>query len=169
MIIAFVIAIAIVVIDQVSKLIASSLLIYNQSVSIIPYLINFRLVYNTGAAWSILSDHHWILALISVIATIGLIYFVIKKVNFKEHKILSIALSMLLGGCIGNMIDRLFFEKGVIDFIELAFMNFPVFNVADLCLTTGVIMLMVHLLFLDKDAVFKKNDQAKVEESPHEE
>ena len=78
----------------------------------------------------------------------------------KEYKMLKYGLVLVFAGMIGNFIDRLAFNY-VVDFISFTFgnYNFAVFNIADACLTIGVIMMMVHFLFLDDDALFRKKKE----------
>ncbi len=119
--------------------------------------INIRVTYNLGAAWSILRDHHWLLALISVLASIAIIVYLIykyKKLDVYER----ICIFLILGGCMGNMIDRVFYPKGVIDFISLGFMDFPTFNIADSALCVGVFLLFIKIII---DEIKGKNSDEK--------
>jgi signal peptidase II len=70
-------------------------------------------------------------------------------VDFKKKKIYSFSLVLIFSGTVGNLIDRLFTGKGVFDFIEVTFVDFAIFNFADSCLTVGVIMLMIYLVFFE--------------------
>ncbi len=111
-------------------------------------LIDFTYVQNRGAAFSILSGKINFLAIISIIFCIGLIIYVIVKKP--SHKLLCISLAMLFSGALGNAIDRLFYGF-VVDFIETTFVNFAVFNIADIAITVGAILLGIYLIFYDKD------------------
>lgn len=143
--ICFLIVTTIIYLDQLSKNIANLHLIQGKVVNFIPHLINWRLAYNTGAAWSILSDHTNILAYVSLIASFVIMYF-LKNFDIKKRPLYSLALAFILGGTIGNMIDRFFYSKGVIDFIDFAFMDFPTFNVADSFLVVGTCMLALYII-----------------------
>jgi len=130
---------------------------------VIPKLIKFKLTYNTGAAFSFLGDKEWaqaffiILTFIVLILMVGFVVFKIVKKQ-KLSKWILVALSLAFSGAIGNLIDRLSFSK-VRDFIFLFYETdiFPaIFNVADIALVVGVIMICFYLLFLDKDALFRK-------------
>lgn len=152
-----------VVIDQITKLIVTTNMTLNEQITFIPHLLNFRFVYNTGAAWSILSDHRVILALISIVASVGLCYL-IKDFNLKKYPIYSISMVLITAGAIGNLIDRVFRSKGVVDFLEFGFMEFPVFNMADTFLTIGVIGLAIYIVFFSKDGTLpfmKKTEVVK--------
>ena len=83
----------------------------------------------------------------------------VKLVDFKNNILLSIALILIDAGAIGNLIDRAFFEKGVIDFLNFEFMNFPIFNFADTCLTIGACVLVVYIIFFYKEEDRKNKDQ----------
>ncbi len=111
-------------------------------------LIDFTYVQNKGAAFSILSGKINFLAIISVIFCIGLIIYVIVKKP--SNKLLCISLAMIFSGALGNAIDRLFYGF-VVDFIETTFVNFAVFNIADIAITVGAVLLGIYLIFFDKD------------------
>lgn len=131
-------------------------------VVIIPELLKFKLTYNTGAAFSFLSGKSWAMAFFIILTVVTLVavlfYFafcIIKK--RKSSKWFLIALSLVFSGALGNLIDRIVLGK-VRDFIFVFYNTeiFPaIFNVADMALVIGVIMMCFYLLFLDKDALFK--------------
>ena len=134
--------------DQLTKYIVSGNLSQTSSVTFIPYLFNFVYVKNTGAAFSILSKKTAFLGVISVLFCLGvLIYWYKRK---PSDGLLLTALTLLFSGAFGNAIDRI--ARGyVIDFIEMAFINFPVINLADIAITSGAVILMIYLLFFDKE------------------
>ena len=134
--------------DQIVKFFVCSYLSQSDSIVIIPHTLNFIYVKNTGAAFSIFSDKTVVLGIISVIFCIlVLCYWHFKK---PSHALLKLSLTLLFAGALGNAIDRVF-RGFVVDFIETAFIKFPVFNVADICITVGTAFLMIYLLFFDKD------------------
>ena len=140
---------AAVILDQATKFIASSLLGLNECVVAIPYLFNFHHIKNTGAAWGMFSDNRWVFLAISLVAIIAMPIFLYKY--RKAPFLFGFSLSLIIGGAVGNMIDRLFAEGGgVTDFIEFAFMDFPIFNVADIFVCIGAVLLFIYLAFLDK-------------------
>ena len=83
-----------------------------------------------------------------------------KDFSLKRRPLYSVSLVLILSGCIGNMIDRMFNNFQVYDFIDLEFMNFAIFNLADCFLTVGVIMMAVFLLF------FEQNDPISIRLKP---
>ncbi len=120
----------------------------------------FTYVENPGAAFSFLHDVSWGQIFFKILTSIALVffgfyfYYTVKK-NFVWAPI---ALSFMIGGTIGNFVDRLAFDK-VRDFIGFTFgnYNFPIFNLADSFLVVGVIMFIIHLMFFDEGALFKKS------------
>ena len=143
-----VIAVLCVVLDQFSKISAVKNLTYGESVVFIKNILNWTLAYNKGAAWSMCSEHTDILAFVSLFASFIILFF-LKDFNITKKPLYSVAISFILGGTIGNMIDRFMSVDGVIDFIEFGFMDFPIFNVADTFLVVGTIGLMVSIIFND--------------------
>lgn len=170
MIFGYILVVLLVLIDQISKIIVENNMVLYELVVFVEPILNFRFTYNTGAAWSILSEHRWILAIISIVASVGLLYL-LKDFNLKKHKLYSFAMVLVTAGAIGNLIDRVFREKGVVDFLEFGFMDFPIFNIADTFLTVGVVMLAVYILFFSKDGTLpfmekkeKEDNEETVEE-----
>ena len=136
--------------DLVSKhLIDKSLGTVGASKEIIHGFISFIYVHNSGAAWGIFSGRSIFLIIISIIVIALFIAFYVLRLRKFKDKIslwLSVSLGFIAGGCFGNLIDRIAFGY-VRDFINFDFMNFPVFNVADICLTVGIILLFIYFIF----------------------
>lgn len=163
----FLITILLVILDQVSKYLIFSTIGLHQPVPVIDGFFRLYGVYNTGAAFSILNDHSWILLLVSIISTVIICYFM-KDFSLKRRPLYSISIVLILSGCVGNMIDRMFNNFCVYDFIELEFINFAIFNIADCYLTVGVILMAVYLLFFEqKDPIsfkWKNKKEEKIDE-----
>ena len=136
--------------DRLTKVWASSSLVYhvNGTLTVIPGFFRFTYLENTGAAFGFLSGHTWILTIVAAIAVI-LIIFELFRLRKRMHKLYNVALSLLLAGAIGNLFDRVV-SGYVVDFLEFNFMNFAVFNVADICVTFGVILLVVYLFVAER-------------------
>ena len=139
--------VGVVALDQVSKLLAVAFLKGSDSFVIINKVLRFTYVENRGAAFGMLDDKRWIFMVLSTIGIAVMAVFLFKFA--KGEKLLSTALSFVIGGGIGNMIDRIFLGF-VVDFID--FYAFPgvwmwVFNVADsfVCVGAGLIMLYIVL------------------------
>ena len=144
----FTIGAAIIALDQLAKLLVTAFLDNSATVQVIPYLFDFVYVKNTGAAFSMLSGKTGFLGIISVLFCIGVILYWCKKKP--EHPLLKTSLTLLFAGAFGNAIDRIF-RGFVVDFISTAFMEFPVFNVADISIVFGAILLMIYIMFFEKE------------------
>ena len=131
------------VIDVISKLVVSNLMDVYDSVVVIKNFFYITYVKNTGAAWSILSDKTWLITIISVVI-IGLICLYIYK-NRSNDRIENIGYSLVLGGALGNLIDRIIYGY-VIDFLDFVIFGYeyPVFNVADTFIFIGVLILVLY-------------------------
>lgn len=141
--------------DIVSKYLVVQLLVpLGRSVTIIPGVLDFTFVKNYGAAFGMMSNSRWIFMSVSVVFIFVLIY--VLKQSYSKSKLYNVSLAMLLGGGIGNMIDRIFVGY-VVDFIEVTFVDFAVFNIADSCITIGAALFAVYLVFFD-DAFFVKKE-----------
>ena len=133
----------IVLLDQVSKFLMLSILGFERSKNIIPNFLNFTLVKNKGAAFSLFSNSTNILTIISILATLILITIILKFPPKSFWNL--IGLTYLLGGTLGNGIDRLF--KGyVLDFFELVPINFPIFNVADISINIAILCFLIDII-----------------------
>ena len=116
---------------------------------IIPGILSFNYLQNDGAAWNILTGQMWLFYAISVIAIAVCLYFLFNK-KYK-NALFDVGLALVLGGIIGNFIDRLHL-KYVVDMLQLDFINFNIFNIADSAITTGVLIIFIYLIFFaDKD------------------
>jgi signal peptidase II len=158
--------VALTLLDQLTKLYFTSLDASGWSKTVvIEGFFYFTHTINRGAAFSFLAGNDWgqiflkIFTLIALIAIGFFIYYVYFRKK-KDYLFLAYSLSLILGGLFGNFIDRLYMN-GVVDFIGFIFGSyyFPVFNVADICLTVGVIMFFIHFFFLDENAILKKKEK----------
>ena len=114
----------------------------------VPKLVDLTYVQNRGAAFSMFSGRVPVLSLISIAFCIGVIvYWVVKK---PKNPLLCTALAMMFGGALGNAVDRIFYGF-VVDFIAVRFIDFPVFNVADMAITIGAALVIIYVIFFDKD------------------
>lgn len=133
---------AIVVCDQLVKMLVVSQIPLNHSVVEVNGILSFAHIRNYGAAWSSLIGQRWFFFIISVVALAVMVYFFYKKHSDWKY---ALGLSLMIGGTLGNFIDRIRLGY-VVDMFELDFCNFPIFNVADVALTLGVIMILIALL-----------------------
>ena len=106
---------------------------------------------NRGAAWGMLEGQMWLFTIVTVGVIIAIVYFYHKEAKGKP--IFQVGLMLLLGGAVGNFIDRLF-RGEVVDFVDVLIpiidYHFPIFNIADAALTIAVVVLMIGLIFEDK-------------------
>ncbi len=137
----FIIVISVILLDQITKLLALKLLQLNTPVPLIKNFLNFTLVHNRGAAFGLFQNQLLIFILITIFS-IGFIFYNLKNKN--NSYIFKLSLSLILGGAIGNFIDRLRFGF-VIDFLD--FRIWPVFNLADTFITIAALLLSWELLF----------------------
>ena len=112
--------------------------------------MDFTFVENRGAAFGILNGRVWLLLVIAAVICIVIIAAMLKMPNTKEYKWLKWSLMLILAGAIGNVADRLF-RGYVVDFFEFTFIKWPVFNMADIYVVIGTIVMAVLVLFVIKD------------------
>ena len=143
--------------DQITKYLVMEYIPMRGHVDVIPGLFHLTHVHNTGAAFSAFQGMQWLFALIFVIFTVAVIWDMIKK-SMPFTKLERWLIVCIYAGGLGNMIDRLRFGY-VVDMIEVDFMHFPVFNVADCFITCGCILLVAHLIFFNKE--FWKDEKKK--------
>jgi signal peptidase II len=139
----------VLMIDQIIKLIINNTMTLYEQIKIIPNFFTIFYVKNTGAAFSLLENNTTFLIIISVIFIFILDRFIKKEKSFTKFSVLS--LGMIMGGIFGNLIDRII-HHGVIDYLAFKIINyeFPVFNIADICITLGVIILIYSMFFEKK-------------------
>ncbi|WP_242222059.1 signal peptidase II [Bacillus cereus group sp. BfR-BA-01380] len=145
----YLIALFVIAIDQVSKWIIVKEMELGESIPIIDNVLYITSHRNRGAAWGILEDKMWFFYVITVIFVIFILFYM--KKYAKTDKLLGISLGLILGGAIGNFIDRVV-RKEVVDFIHTYIFsyNFPVFNVADSALCVGVALIIIQTLLEGK-------------------
>ncbi len=160
-----------IVLDQITKKVAEAQLLLHQPLAIMPGF-NLTLFYNKGAAFSFLNDaggwQRWFFIVLSTLISIGLFIW-LKKISAnpgtdpdnpqKHNTLLQAAISLILGGAIGNLIDRVLYGQ-VTDFIQVYYSNhyFPAFNIADSAITLGAGLLILDTLLESKRD--KNNHQA---------
>lgn len=116
---------------------------------VIPGILSFNYLQNDGAAWNILPGQMWLFYAISLIA-IGVCLYYLLRPKKQPQPLFNLGLAFVLGGIVGNFIDRLHL-KYVIDMLQLDFVHFNIFNLADAAITVGVIIIFCFLLFFDKE------------------
>ena len=112
--------------------------------------MDLTFVENRGVAFGMFSGQRWFILLLTGVIAVGLVWFYVTMPKKKEYFPLRVSLVLVLSGAIGNIIDRLF-RGYVVDFFEFTFFEWPVFNVADIYVVCGVILLALMILFVVKD------------------
>ena len=140
-----IIAAVLVAVDQIVKYLVMTNIPLGEHVPFIPYLVELTYVTNTGAAFSIFSEHAWALALVSLVMSLVLALALWK--GLFQHPLGRLTLTLLLAGAVGNLIDRAF-RGFVVDMFNVLFMHFAVFNVADICVVVGGIAAGLYYMFL---------------------
>ena len=145
----YVIAIFILLFDQISKSLIEIYFKLNESFVIVKDFFNITVAHNTGGAWSILNNHSYLFIIFSVIALIVLIRFMFQ---FKNNLRNNIAFACTVAGIMSNLADRLFlgYVRDFLDFTILGY-DYPIFNIADIAIVVGVLLLIV--------AIFKGEDK----------
>lgn len=137
-----IITISLLILDQIVKFQTRLNIKLGEEVTVIPQIFSLTYLQNTGAAWSFMQGNSIFFVLIAFLAILIFIYLLYK---FKSNCLISLGITLMLTGTIGNLIDRIKFGF-VTDMFKIDFINFPVFNIADMCLTFGVIILLFSLL-----------------------
>lgn len=139
----YLIALVVIALDQFTKWLVVTNMKIGESITIIPNVLYITSHRNRGAAWGILQGQFWLFYLITVVVVIGLVIYIQRLP--REERLFGIALGFMLGGAIGNFIDRLV-RKEVVDFIHTYIFtyDFPIFNIADSALSIGVALVFLH-------------------------
>ncbi|HDR7990688.1 TPA: lipoprotein signal peptidase LspA [Bacillus cereus] len=147
----YVIALFVIAIDQISKWLIVKNMELGTSIPIIDNVLYITSHRNRGAAWGILENKMWFFYIITVVFVVFIVFYM--KKYAKTDKLLGISLSLILGGAMGNFIDRVFRQE-VVDFIHVYIFsyNYPVFNIADSALCIGVVLIIIQTLLEGKKA-----------------
>ena len=145
-------SLTIILLDQLSKL-----LIIDKSINVIQNILSFTYTQNTGVAFGLI-DNNLIFIILFNIVILGIIIKFLKENNENIDFVVLVSLILILSGGVGNLIDRLL-RGYVVDFIKLEFINFPIFNLADISVTVGVFILIIVIV---KQMIINKNDSRKI-------
>lgn len=154
MIVQFLTVVLLTALDQITKLWAVKSLRPFGEIPIIEGVFNLRYVENTGAAFSILQGKTFLLTVIPIVACVFMVYILLtKKIN---SRLGSWGITLIFSGALGNLIDRIF-RGAVVDMFDFELINFPVFNVADICVTVGAVLFFIYAIFF-YDKAEKKDE-----------
>ena len=150
----FTLSVLVFVIDQIVKGILSAVLILNKDYIIIKNFFAITLVNNTGGAWSILSNMSVVLIIGTIIALVIIYKYMYSFVMNKRN---TIAFGLLTGGILGNLANRIL-QGYVVDFLNFNFFgyDFPVFNIADICIVIGI-LLLIYAIIKGEDKIANKS------------
>lgn len=149
----YLLILAIILADQAVKYLVRTEMALNQSVSLIDGVFHLTYIHNYGAAFSILEGKQYLLIAITLLAVASITVYIVWK-RKTAHPMLLLGLSMIVGGGCGNLIDRAM-QGYVVDFLDIRF--WPIFNLADMAVVGGCLLLMIYLLWLEPRAVRHKN------------
>ena len=151
----YLIALLIILVDQITKWLVVKYMTLGESITVVENLLYITSHRNRGAAWGILQGQMWFFYIVTTIVIIGIVYYIRK---FSADKLTGISLGLILGGAIGNFIDRIF-RNEVVDFVHTYIFSysFPVFNVADSALCIGVGLMVIAMFLEEKRAKELKN------------
>ncbi|WP_416151025.1 signal peptidase II [Salipaludibacillus sp. HK11] len=152
----YLIALGVIILDQLTKWLVVQYMEIRESIPLIENVLYLTSHRNAGAAFGILQGQLWLFFIATVGVVVGVSYYIQK--HTKGERWFGISLGLVLGGAIGNFIDRVL-EGAVVDFIDVYIFsyNFPIFNVADSALVVGVIMLMIHVFKEEKKQKQRKS------------
>ncbi|MDQ0350540.1 signal peptidase II [Alkalibacillus filiformis] len=153
----YIIALLIVALDQMTKWIIIQAMNVHESIEVISgffYITSHR---NSGAAWGMLQGQMWLFYIVTMFVVGVIVYYMRQYSN--GYKLLNTGFALILGGAIGNFIDRVVMQE-VVDFLDFTIFNynFPIFNVADIALTIGVTIIIILILFDEWNNKRMKND-----------
>ncbi len=138
---------AIVALDQFTKYMACAFLAPVGSVTLIPGLVDLTFIRNDGAAFGLFQNMRWFFVIATVLVLGFVVYAAVKKMI--DHPLLKWSVTLVVGGAIGNLIDRAL-SGSVVDMFEFTFIRFAIFNVADIFVSVGGVLLCVYFLFFYK-------------------
>ena len=142
--------VVLILLDQGTKFWALARLKPIHNMTLVEGFMDLTFVENRGVAFGMFSGQRWFILLLTGVIAVGLIWFYMTMPKKKEYFPLRVSLVLVLSGAIGNIIDRLF-RGYVVDFFEFTFFEWPVFNVADIYVVCGVILLALMIMFVVKD------------------
>ncbi len=147
---AFLLGIIMIFVDQYTKYLAVRFLKPAGAVSLIKGVLELRYLENRGAAFGMLQNRQWIFVVAACVCLIACSWFGLRLAAENRHPAIRICLAFLAAGAAGNLIDRV--SRGfVVDFIYFSLIRFPIFNVADICVTLSTVSLVILVLFFDRE------------------
>lgn len=137
----------VVLLDYITKRIVSGNMVLYQSIPVIKGVFNITYVKNTGASFGMMAGARWFFVAVTVFLIAAVIYYAVK--NKITDKLFLVSASFVVGGGIGNLIDRIA-TGAVVDFFDFCLINFAIFNVADCFVVVGVILMAIYYIKEEK-------------------
>jgi len=149
MMVYYLLAFVVILLDQWTKWLVVRYMELGESIPIIENVLYITSHRNRGAAWGMLQGQFWLFYLITMVVVVGIVIY-IRRLQ-PTQRLFGVALGLMLGGALGNFIDRVF-RKEVVDFIHVYIFDysFPIFNVADAALTIGVVLMFIYTWIEEK-------------------
>ncbi|HEY9869028.1 MAG TPA: signal peptidase II [Candidatus Obscuribacterales bacterium] len=138
------VALSIIALDQVSKAWARAHLASGATRPLVPGIVHLNYTTNTGGAFGIGRDYSWLMTALAILLTAAVAFWIVRREHGQPaaSALERLGLGLLLGGALGNLCDR-FTVGRVTDFLEFSFMSFPVFNVADMAIDAGILLIAI--------------------------
>ena len=140
-----IISAVLIIVDQLTKLATVKYLMPVKSVTLIEGLLSLSYVENRGAAFGVMQNARWFFIIFTLAVIVAAVIYTL--VTKQKNKAFLISVVLICSGGAGNLIDRIF-SGYVVDMIEVTFINYPVFNFADICVVCGAVLLCIYVLFL---------------------
>ena len=156
------IGIAVLIVDFITKMLVNSNMQLGEKISLIDGVFSLTYIRNKGMAWGLLQNQRWIFIIVTIVIVSAMIFYIVKNKNV--HFTAKLGVSLSVSGALGNLIDRLFYEDGVIDFLCADFIDFPIFNIADMSVCVGMAILVIYILFFEQNKK-ESNDGTDIIES----
>lgn len=141
------VVVLLVALDQITKVLAQHMLYEVTTFPVIPNVLHFTYVENRGIAFGLFQNMNYIFLPLSILITIGCFYF-LNRAWKKRKWFISWGIALIASGAIGNILDKVF-RGFVVDFIQVKLIDFPVFNIADILVSVGTVMVAIAILFLE--------------------
>ena len=143
------IGVAVLLLDFITKMLVLGNMNLGEKISLIDGVFSLIYIRNKGMAWGLLQNQRYFFIIGTIVIIAFMLIYIIKNKN--AHFTGKLGITLSVSGAFGNLIDRLFYKDGVIDFICADFIDFPIFNVADMAVCVGMGILVIYILFFEQN------------------